>query len=163
MDRTRTRPTAIDRVRAVLAAEGLGSAAIRTFPEGTATAADAAAALGVPVGRIVKSLVFMAGDKPVLVLTSGPNRVDTRKLAEVTGQTITRANADQVRQATGFAIGGVPPLGHAERLLTYCDPDLLQYEEVWAAAGTPNSVFATDPKDLVRITEAEVTDVTEHG
>ena len=83
-------------------------------------------------------------------------------MGSVMGEKITRANADQVRQATGFAIGGVPPLGHPERLLTYCDPDLLQYEEVWAAAGTPNSVFAIDPNDLVRMTDAQVTDLTEH-
>jgi prolyl-tRNA editing enzyme YbaK/EbsC (Cys-tRNA(Pro) deacylase) len=161
MDRTPTRVTAVDRVRAALAAEGLADVQIREFPEGTATAVDAANALGVRVGEIVKSLVFMAGENAVIVLTSGPNRVDTHKLAALTGQKIMRANADQVRRATGFAIGGVPPVGHPERLLTYCDPDLLQYDEVWAAAGTPSSVFAINPKDLVRITAAEITDVTE--
>ena len=159
MDRTPTRQRAIDRFRPALVANGLGGAPIREFPEGTATAVDAANALGVPVGEIVKSLVFMAGDKAVVVLTSGPNRVDTHKLAELTGQKITRANADQVRQATGFAIGGVPPFGFPESLTTYCDEDLLRYDEVWAAAGTPNSVFAIDPKILVRLTSARVSDI----
>ncbi len=116
-------------------------------------------ALGVPVGEIVKSLVLMAGDHAVLVLTSGPNRVDVKKLADLTGEKITRANADQVRQATGFAIGGVPPFGFPNPLETYCDPGLLQYEEVWAAAGTPNSVFPIGPKNLVRICAAHVADI----
>ena len=155
MDRT----PAVERVRSALAAEGFASAPIREFPEGTATAVDAANALGVPVGEIVKSLVFMAGDQPVLVLTSGPNRVDVNKLAHLTNEKIARANADQVRQATGFAIGGVPPFGFPQPLKTYCDADLLQYDEVWAAAGTPKSVFPIDPKTLVRICAAEVVDV----
>jgi prolyl-tRNA editing enzyme YbaK/EbsC (Cys-tRNA(Pro) deacylase) len=165
MDRTPTRPrlSPVERVRAALAAEGLGSAPIRVFPEGTATAADAAAALGIPVARIVKSLVFMAGERAVIVLAAGPNRVDTHKLAELTSQKIRRANADQVRQATSFSIGGVPPVAHPEPLLTYCDRDLLQYDEVWAAAGTPNSVFPVDPHLLVRMTHAEVVDITERA
>jgi prolyl-tRNA editing enzyme YbaK/EbsC (Cys-tRNA(Pro) deacylase) len=159
MDRTPTRLTAKDRVRAALAAQGLGSAPVREFPEGTATAVDAANALSVPVGEIVKSLVFMAGDQAIIVLTSGPNRVDVNKVARLTGEKIARANADQVRQATGFAIGGVPPFGFPESLRTYCDPDLLQYDQVWAAAGTPTSVFAIAPKDLVRLTSAQIADV----
>jgi len=149
----------MDRVRAALAAQGLGSARVREFPEGTATAVDAANALGVPVGEIVKSLVFMAGDQAIIVLTSGPNRVDVNKVARLTGEKIARANADQVRQATGFAIGGVPPFGFPEPLRTYCDPDLLQYDQVWAAAGTPTSVFAIAPRDLVRLTSAQIADV----
>lgn len=131
----------------------------REFAETTATAADAAAALGIPVGEIVKSLVFMSGDRAVVVLTSGPNRVDVQKLERLTGEKVARANADQVRQATSFAIGGVPPFGFPEPLMTYFDADLLQYPEVWAAAGTPNSVFPIDPRDLVRICAAEVVDV----
>ena len=152
-----------NRVRSALVAHGFDSAPIREFTETTATAADAAAALGVPVGEIVKSLVFMAGDQPILVLTSGPNRVDVNKVAQLTGQKIVRANADQVRQATGFAIGGVPPFGFPSPLKTYCDADLLDYAEVWAAAGTPNSVFPIDPGDLVRISAAEVVDVAVRG
>jgi prolyl-tRNA editing enzyme YbaK/EbsC (Cys-tRNA(Pro) deacylase) len=150
-------------VRAALAEHGLADVRIVEFPESTATAAAAAMAIGTTVGRIVKSLVFMAGEKAVVVLASGPNRVDTRKLAELTGQKITRANADQVRQATSFSIGGVPPVAHPEPLLTYCDRDLLQYDEVWAAAGTPNSVFPVDPNVLLRMTRAEVVDIAERA
>lgn len=136
---------------------------MREFSESTATAAAAAAAIGVRVEQIVKSLVFMAGEQPILVLASGPNRVDVHKVGALAGQPITRANADQVRQFTGFAIGGVPPVGHAQRLATYVDRDLLQYEEVWAAAGTPNRVFAIAPTDLVRITDGTVDDVVQRA
>jgi prolyl-tRNA editing enzyme YbaK/EbsC (Cys-tRNA(Pro) deacylase) len=154
------RVTSVDRVRASLAARGLDGLAIREFAESTATAADAAAAIGTSVERIVKSLVFMAGEQAILVLASGPNRVDVKKVAALVGQPITRANADQVRQHAGFAVGGVPPIGHARALTTYVDRDLLQYAEVWAAAGTPNTVFAIGPDDLVRITAGIVEDVT---
>src|SRR5205823_184841 len=110
--------------RAAAAASGLGEVRIREFPEGTHTAADAAAALGTTVGRIVKSLVFMAGEMPILVLASGPNRVDLHKLAQLVGyQPITRANAEQVRRATGYAIGGVPPFGYPEPVQAYMDRD----------------------------------------
>ena len=153
-------PSSVQRVRAVLAVHGLQHLSVREFAESTATAADAAAAIETTVGRIVKSLVFMAGEQPVLVLTSGPNRVDTQKVSSLMGQPITRANADQVRQLTGFAVGGVPPVGHSQQLTTYVDRDLLQYDEVWAAAGTPNTVFGISPADLVRISQGHVEDVT---
>jgi prolyl-tRNA editing enzyme YbaK/EbsC (Cys-tRNA(Pro) deacylase) len=161
MDRTPTTPrlSSAERFRALLAAQGLDEARILEFPDSTATAAGAAAAIGTTVGRIVKSLVFLAGEAPVLVLASGPNRVDLRKLAALAGSPISRANADQVRQATGFAIGGVPPFGFPRPLPTYLDRDLLQYDEVWAAAGTPNSVFPIRPDELLRITRADVADV----
>jgi prolyl-tRNA editing enzyme YbaK/EbsC (Cys-tRNA(Pro) deacylase) len=149
----------VERVRAALATHGLEHLTLREFAESTATAADAAAAIGTTVGRIVKSLVFMAGDQPVLVLTSGPNRVDTNKVYAALGKPIVRANADQVRQLTGFAVGGVPPIGHTQPLTTLVDRDLLQYDEVWAAAGTPNMVFSISPVDLVRISNGLVEDV----
>jgi prolyl-tRNA editing enzyme YbaK/EbsC (Cys-tRNA(Pro) deacylase) len=149
----------VERVRAALATHGLEHLTLREFAESTATAADAAAAIGTTVGRIVKSLVFMAGDQPVLVLTSGPNRVDTNKVSAALGKPIVRATADQVRQLTGFAIGGVPPIGHTQPLTTLVDRDLLQYDEVWAAAGTPNMVFSISPVDLVRISNGLVEDV----
>jgi prolyl-tRNA editing enzyme YbaK/EbsC (Cys-tRNA(Pro) deacylase) len=149
----------VERVRAALATHGLEHLTLREFAESTATAADAAAAIGTTVGRIVKSLVFMAGDQPVLVLTSGPNRVDTNKVSAALGEPIVRATADQVRQLTGFAIGGVPPIGHTQPLTTLVDRDLLQYDEVWAAAGTPNMVFSISPVDLVRISNGLVEDV----
>ena len=134
---------------------------MKDFAESTATAVDAAAAIGTTVGRIVKSLVFMAGDRAILVLAAGPNRVDVAKVARLVGQPIRRANADQVRQWTGYAIGGVPPIGHAAPLETLVDQDLLDYDIVWAAAGTPNTVFAIDPAELVRITGAHVADVAQ--
>jgi Cys-tRNA(Pro) deacylase len=133
------------------------SAEVREFDESTATAEAAAAAIGTSVERIVKSLVFATSHgQPILVLVSGANRVDLSRLSEVVGQPVGRANANQVRQTTGFAIGGVPPVGHAEQLPVYVDADLLQYDQVWAAAGTPNSVFAIAPHDLVRVASGQV-------
>src|SRR5579859_6841712 len=123
--------SSVQRVQTRLADYGLADVEVRHFSESTATAADAAAAIGTSVGRIVKSLVFMAGDEAVLVLASGPNRVDVDRLAELTRRSVKRASADQVRQFTGFAIGGVPPVGHSQPLLTYVDRDLLQYDVVW--------------------------------
>jgi len=152
--------SSIERVRASLAAHGLDHLQVREFAASTATASDAAAAIGTTVGRIVKSLVFMAAEQPVMVLASGPNRVDLSKVGQLLGKPITRANADQVRTLTGFAIGGVPPVGHAQRLTTLIDRDLLQYDEVWAAAGTPNAVFAITPSELVRVTDGRIEDVT---
>jgi prolyl-tRNA editing enzyme YbaK/EbsC (Cys-tRNA(Pro) deacylase) len=163
VDRTQQRQSSAERVRAALAANGVHPARLKEFAErgSTATAVDAAAAIGTSVGRIVKSLVFMAGDRPILVLASGPNRVDVHKVAALVGQPVARANADQVRELTGFAVGGVPPIGHTQPLTTLIDRDLLAYDEVWAAAGTPNSVFAIHPHDLVRITAGSVADVAQ--
>ncbi|MBV8950501.1 MAG: YbaK/EbsC family protein [Actinobacteria bacterium] len=160
---TTPRLSSRERVRAALAAEGFADVAIREFSETTATAAEAAAALGTSVARIVKSLVFVADGRPILVLASGPNRVDLAKVGALIGQRVVRANAEQVRQATGFAIGGVPPVGHIQPLQTVCDQDLLEHDEVWAAAGTPNSVFAIDPRELVRITGASIADVVQRA
>lgn len=151
----------IERVRLALVEHGIPNAQIRQFDHSTATAAEAAAAIGTVEERIVKSLVFMAGNAPVMVLASGPNRVDTRKVSQLVGQNITRANADQVRLHTGYSIGGVPPVGHASTIQTLVDRDLLQHDEVWAAAGTPNSVFPIDPRALVRITGGRVEDVAQ--
>jgi prolyl-tRNA editing enzyme YbaK/EbsC (Cys-tRNA(Pro) deacylase) len=107
----------------------------------------------------VKSLVFLAGDQPILALVSGANRADTRKLAAAAGAPIRRADADAVRAATGFAIGGVPPVGHATRLPCFLDADLCRYDVVWAAAGTPNAVFPLAPAELERISGARVIDL----
>ena len=154
------RISSVDRVRSALAAQGVVAMSLKQFTESTATAADAAAAIGTSVGRIVKSLVFMAGEMPILVLASGPNRVDLHKLAQLVGyQPITRANAEQVRRATGYAIGGVPPFGYPEPVQAYMDRDLLTYDEVWAAGGTPSTVFPIRPDDLLRVTGAEVAEV----
>ena len=146
-------PSAL-RVRRALAAAGLGEG-IRRYPEGTRTAVDAARAIGCPVGAIVKSLVFVAGDEPLLVLVSGSNRVDVAALAAHLGRPVRRADAGEVRRATGFAIGGVPPLGHPRALRTLADPALMLYDEVWAAAGTPDSVFPAAPAELLRACGAQ--------
>ena len=147
-------------MRASLIALGIADPPIKTFDDSTATAEQAAAAIGTTVGSIVKSLVFMAGESPILVLVSGANRADTAKLESLLGSKVKRATADQVRSATGFAIGGVPPLGHAQPLPTYIDRHLLQHDEVWAAAGTPTSVFPINPTTLVSITAGHVADIT---
>lgn len=150
-------PTA-QRVASALAALGVETRVIE-FAESTRTAEEAAVAVGTTVGQIVKSLVFMAGDAPVLALVSGANRLDPARLAVWTGAAPRRASADQVRTATGFAIGGVPPIGHPEPLRTFIDRDLTTYETVYAAAGTPHAVFAIAPAALVRITGGQVIDL----
>lgn len=120
------------------------------FPDPTKTAAEAAAAIGVEVGQIVKSLIFAVDGRLVAAYVSGKNRLDESKLALAAGgAACTRVDADAVRQATGFPIGGVPPFGHASDLETFVDPDLLDYDEVWAAAGTWHDVFAIEPQRLV--------------
>ena len=132
----------------------------KRFPEGTKTAADAAAAIGVSVGQIVKSLVFGVDTEIVLALVSGSNQLDEKKLALAAGGAkCSRVDADAVRAATGYPIGGVPPFGHTTQLRVFVDPDLLQYDEVWAAAGTWNDNFAIAPNDLVRVSGGVVTDL----
>jgi prolyl-tRNA editing enzyme YbaK/EbsC (Cys-tRNA(Pro) deacylase) len=126
------------------------SPTVREFSQGTRTAQDAARAVGCEVGQIVKSLVFLAGDRPFLALTSGPNRADTGRLADLMGAPVRRATPDEAREATGFAIGGTPPFGHPRPLAVLVDRDLLGYRELWAAAGTPNSVFPITPLELIR-------------
>jgi Cys-tRNA(Pro) deacylase len=147
-------------VRVVEALEAAGiQTQVKEFAESTRTADEAAAAIGCTVGQIVKSLIFLAGDTPILALVSGANQADTSRLAQIAGAPINRATAAIVREATGYAIGGVPPLGHATRLPTYLDRDLLQYDVIWAAAGTPNAVFRITPADLQRIIGAEPVDL----
>jgi Cys-tRNA(Pro) deacylase len=132
----------------------------RRFPEGTKTAADAAAAIGVVVGQIVKSLVFGVDNEIVMALVSGSNQLDEKKLAAaVGGSKCSRVDADAVRAATGYPIGGVPPFGHSTQLRVFVDPDLLQYDEVWAAAGTWNDNFGANPNDIVRVAGGVVTDL----
>jgi Cys-tRNA(Pro) deacylase len=146
-----------DRVAEAARALGL-EVEVREFPDGTRTAEDAAAAIGVEVGQIVKSLVFAVDHEVVVAMVSGPNRLDERKLADAAGGSeVGRVGADQVRAATGYPIGGVPPVGHANQLRTYFDEDLLRYDVVWAAAGTPRHVFSVEPNRLVEATGAVVT------
>ena len=147
----------LERFRA--AAEELGVAVqpVR-YPMGTRTASDAAAAVGCEGGQIVKSLVFATPTKLVLALTSGANRVDTERLGELAGEEIGLADPEAVRAATGFAIGGTPPFGHLAPLPTWIDEDLLIYDTVWAAAGTPDSCFPIAPEQLVAATGAAPAD-----
>jgi prolyl-tRNA editing enzyme YbaK/EbsC (Cys-tRNA(Pro) deacylase) len=129
---------------------------VRTYPAGTRTAEDAARAIGCEVGQIVKSLVFTAGGRPVVALVSGSNRLDTRRLEALTGAPVAKADADLARSATGYAIGGVPPFGHATALPVYMDRDLSRHELVWAAAGRPDAVFPISPARLAELSDARV-------
>lgn len=134
---------------------------IRRFPENTRTASEAAVAIGCDVAQIVKSLVFDVDGAPVLVLTSGANRVSTSKVGEIFGGRVGRADADAVREATGFSIGGVPPIGHATELRTAVDRDLLDHDVVYGAAGTPDTVFPIEPSVLVQASGGRVADVAQ--
>ena len=145
------------------ALKGLGfSLQVVELPDSTRTAVEAAQAVGCQVGQIVKSLVFKAkrSERPILVIASGTNRVNERAIEALIGEPLGKADADFVRQRTGFVIGGVPPVGHTEPLLTFVDQDLLAFDEIWAAAGTPNAVFRLTPHDLVRMTGGEVIKIT---
>ena len=153
------RMNAIDRFIGEAEASGL-DIEVQRYPDGTRTAADAAAAVGCKIDQIVKSLVFMADVRPILILCSGARRVDEEKLAEYIGTEIRIAGASEVRAATGYAIGGTPPLGHTVPLKTVVDPHLMEFEEIWAAAGTQDSLFAIQPKELVKATSGAVVAVT---
>lgn len=132
----------------------------RTFPEGTKTAVDAAAAIGVEVGQIVKSLIFAVDGEVVLAYVSGANQLDEKKLARAAGGTkCARVDADVVREVTGFPIGGVPPFGHRTHLRVFIDPDLLEWPVVWAAAGTWHDVFGIEPHRLVTASDGDVVDL----
>lgn len=138
-----------------------GTYEVLEFPQGTRTAADAAAAIGCGVAQIAKSIVFRsaADERHILVVTSGINRVDERKVESQTGLKIRKADADFVRRKTGYAIGGVPPFGHAEPPITLLDEDLQKFDQIWAAGGTPSSVFALAPSDLLIRTASRFTDI----
>lgn len=151
------------RVAEAAAAGGLQIQVVE-YPDGTRTAVDAAAAVGAPVGSIVKSLVFLVDDRPVAALVAGDNRLSEDRLLAASGGTrIGRADAETVRSATGFPIGGVPPFGHPEPLPTYVDEDLFAHEVVWAAAGTPRHVFSLAPAELVRLSGGTVAPLAETG
>ncbi|HEY8317675.1 MAG TPA: YbaK/EbsC family protein [Amnibacterium sp.] len=152
-------PASVARVAAALEAAGANGQP-QVLPASTRTAVDAAAALGCEVGAIANSLVFLADDAPLLVMTSGAHRVDTAALAERIGVgRIRRADPDAVRAATGQAIGGIAPVGHPSPLPTVVDTALAQHERIWAAAGSANSVFPTTFDELVRITNGRPTEV----
>ena len=144
------------RVRDALARKGLHCNVLE-MPKTTRTAQDAAAAIGCSVEQIAKCLIFKTSrtGRPILVIASGPNRVHEKRLAELVGEPIERADPDFVRKSTGFAIGGVPPVAHPEQIQTFIDRDLLAMDQIWTAAGTPHAVFALPPAELVRVTGGE--------
>ncbi|HEY8361277.1 MAG TPA: YbaK/EbsC family protein [Tissierellaceae bacterium] len=137
---------------------------ILEFSDSTRTAQDAAKAVGCLVGQIAKSLIFKGKEsqKPILIIASGSNRVNEKTVEKYIGEKIEKADADFVLENTGFAIGGVPPVGHIKPIDTYIDEDLLQYDEIWAAAGTPNSVFKLTPEILLDITKGTVINIKEY-
>ena len=137
---------------------GIG-VSVKQFPSGTRTAVDAARAVGCTLGQIVKSLVFVAAGRPVVALVSGANRLDERRLGAAAGEPVEKAGADVARSATGYAIGGVPPFGHATEVPVFMDRDLLQHPVVWAAAGRPDSVFEIEPERLRELSQAIVADL----
>jgi prolyl-tRNA editing enzyme YbaK/EbsC (Cys-tRNA(Pro) deacylase) len=149
------------KVQDALWAQGYNNQVVE-FADSTRTAVEAAAAVGCTVGQIAKSLLFRgaSSQRPLLVITSGSNRVHEKRAALHIGEKLDKADADFVREATSFVIGGVPPLGHAQPVATYIDQDLLQYEEIWAAAGHPHAVFRLTPAELVAMTGGTVIDVT---
>ena len=151
---------AAQRVQDALKAMGVTCQVVE-LPESTRSAAEAAQAIGCRVEQIVKSLVFrgQSTNRPILAVVSGGNRVDEEKLAVLVAEPVAKADAEYVRQRTGYAIGGVPPVGHVESLVCVVDEDLLQYEQIWAAAGTPRAVFQLTPADLQRITDGRVVSV----
>ncbi len=146
------------KVQDALDARGYTHCRVVEMPDSTRTAAEAAAAIGCTVAQIAKSLVFRGARSgaPVLVIASGTNRVDPQRLAALIGEPVEKPDADYVRERTGFVIGGVPPLGHSEPIRTFIDRDLLAFEEIWAAAGTPRAVFRLTPDDLVSMTGGKV-------
>lgn len=152
--------SSVERVRAALLAAGHPDT-IAAFPEGTRSAAEAAAAVGCEVAQIAKSIVFRAGTRALLVIASGANRVDMAKVAAAIGQPVKRADGGWVRDTTGFAIGGVSPVGHLAPPILLLDADLMALDPVWAAAGSPQHVFRTSPAELLRITGAQPADVKE--
>jgi len=149
--------------RVVAAARDAGlEITVERFPEGTRTATDAARAVGCEVAQIVKSLVFVSDEEPVIALVSGANRVDVVRLASALGSSgVRKADGDEARAATGYAIGGVPPFGHIGAVRMVVDTDLLRYEQLWAAAGLPDAVFPISPSDLVRVSGASVVELAE--
>jgi len=151
------KPAAL-RVQAAIAALGLRGEVVELAVEAR-TSQQAADAVGVRVEQIAKSLVFTVDGAPVMVVASGVNRVDEKKLAALAGGTVRRADADTVRRATGYAIGGVPPLGHDTSLPIWIDEELLRHELIYAAAGVPECVFPLTPDDLLRVTGGRVADV----
>ena len=153
----KTLPKSAQSVQDVLTLKGIDTQVIE-YPASTRTAEDAANAIGCQVAQIIKSLIFKGqnSQKPILLLVSGINRLDEKALVQKLGETLQKADADFVRSVTGFAIGGIPPVGHLQLIQTYIDEDLLKHEILWAAAGTPNTVFRIFSRDLESLTQGQV-------
>jgi prolyl-tRNA editing enzyme YbaK/EbsC (Cys-tRNA(Pro) deacylase) len=149
------------RVQEALDQSGL-SLEVVELPKSTRTAQEAADAVGCELGQIVKSLIFRGADsnRPYLVLVSGPNRANLDRVSQEMGEPVQMADADFVRERTGFSIGGVAPVGLPDSIRTLIDQDLLQYQTIWAAAGTPRSVFSLSPEDLLQLTEGNLANIT---
>jgi prolyl-tRNA editing enzyme YbaK/EbsC (Cys-tRNA(Pro) deacylase) len=149
------------KVQDTLTALGFGTRQVVELPDSTRTSAEAAAAIGCTVAQIAKSVIFKGQNsgQPILVIASGVNRVNTQRLAALIGEPLDKPDADFVREKTGFVIGGVPPVGHSQPITTFVDQDLRQYDEIWAAAGTPRAVFKLTPADLEKMTGGRVIDI----
>ncbi len=160
-DATPPLPSSARRVQDALREYG-AEFTVRQLPDSARTAKQAADAIGCSVAQIAKSLVFRqeGSGEPLLVIASGSNRVSEERVAQIVGQQVVMANAEMVRAVTGFAIGGVPPVAHRETITTLIDADLLRFDKIWAAAGTPHSVFALNPNELPRMTGGEVVSIT---
>ncbi len=150
--------SSVDRVRQALLGYGHEDTIVE-FPEGTRSASDAANAVGCTVGQIVKSMIFRGGDRPVLVLVSGANQVDEGKVSQILGTMIERADGRWVREVTGFAIGGVAPIGHISPPRILIDEDLVSKSVIWAAAGSPMKVYSTSPSQLIEMTGGVIADI----
>ena len=148
------------KVQEALIEHGVTSQVVE-MPQSTRTANDAARAAGCQVGQIVKSLIFKGKktQQPILVATSGANRVNEKMIANLISEPLAKADAEFVREKTGFAIGGIPPVGHVQQIRIFIDEDLLQYNEIWAAAGTPKAIFKLTPQELQKITGGQVVSV----
>ncbi len=156
-----TLPAAAQRVQDALDAQATGLTVVE-MPDSTRTAVEAANACGCEIGQIAKSMLFRTKntDRPILIIASGTNRVNEWRVGRAIGEEIARADAAFVREATGYAIGGVPPLGHSARIATYLDEDLWRFETIWAAGGTPRAVFQAAPDALAELTGGQVICVT---
>jgi len=154
---TNNLPPSAQKVQAALRQAGFDGEVVE-MPRSTRTAAEAAAVVGCSVGQIVKSIVFRAAhsNRPILIVASGANRVNEQVIGDMVGEPLAKADADFVRERTGYAIGGVPPVGHPEPIATFIDEDLLKHDEIWAAAGTPNALFRLTPAELVRMTGGRI-------
>jgi prolyl-tRNA editing enzyme YbaK/EbsC (Cys-tRNA(Pro) deacylase) len=159
-DMTTASSPSVQKVQDALKALGLSNE-VMELQSTTRTSAEAAQAVGCQVDQIAKSIVFQGKQthKPILVIASGPNRVNEKRIEAFISEPLGKADADYVRKHTGFVIGGVPPIGHLEKLEIFIDEDLLQYEEIWAAAGSPNAIFKLTPSDLIKMTGGRVVSI----